>query len=100
MKPVTTTSHRSALRSTGEDRPGVVHEISTAISEAGISISRLGKVTDVPGTDGGRRFEITAQLTVPVGADLDAVLDSIGEVAKGLGIALNVEDLTGDDAGN
>jgi glycine cleavage system regulatory protein len=86
------------LRLTGDDRPGVVHEISTAISELGISISRLGTVTDLPSKDGGRRFEITAQLTVPVGADLDAVLDSIGSLAVGLGIELDVQDLTGDDA--
>jgi glycine cleavage system regulatory protein len=87
------------LRLTGEDRPGVVHEISTAISDAGISISRLGTVTDLPGDDGAKRFEITIQLTVPVGADLDAVLDSIMDAAAGLGIALDVDDLTGDDAG-
>ena len=86
------------LRLTGDDRPGVVHEISTALSDAGISISRMGTVTDLPGDDGGKRFEITAQLTVPVGADLDAVLDSLGQVAAGSGIVLNVEDLTGDDS--
>jgi glycine cleavage system regulatory protein len=87
------------LRLTGDDRPGIVHEISTAINDAGISISRLGTVTDLSAEDGGRGFEITAQLTVPVEVDLDAVLDSIGEVAVRLGIALHVEDLTGDDAG-
>jgi glycine cleavage system regulatory protein len=87
------------LRLTGEDRPGVVHEISTAISDAGISISRLGTVTDLPGEDGGKRFEITVQLSVPVGTDLDAVLDSIMDAAVSLGIAIDVEDLTGDDAG-
>jgi len=86
------------LRLTGDDRPGVIHEISTAISELGISISRLGTVTDLPGHGDGRRFEITAQLTVPVESDLDAVLDSIGELAVGLGITLDLEDLTGDDA--
>jgi len=86
------------LRLTGDDRPGIVHEISTAISELGISISRLSAVTDLSGNDGGRRFEITVRLTVPVGADLDAVLDSIGELAASSGIALDVEDLTGDDA--
>jgi glycine cleavage system regulatory protein len=85
------------LRLTGDDRPGVVHVFSTAISELGISISRLGTVTDLPGKDGGRRFEITARLTVPVATDLDAVLDSIGELAVSLGIALDVADLTGDD---
>jgi glycine cleavage system regulatory protein len=86
------------LRLTGDDRPGIVHEISTAISEAGISISRLGTVTDLPGQDGRRRFEITVRLTVPVEADLDGVLDSLGQVAAGLGIVLDVDDLTGDDA--
>ena len=84
------------LRLTGDDRPGVVHDISTAISELGISISRLGTVTDLPGKDGGRRFEITAQLAVPVGIDLDAVLDLIGALAVSLGIELDVQDLTGD----
>lgn len=87
------------LRLTGEDRPGVVHEISSAVSDLGVSISRLGTVTDLPGEDGGTRFEITVRLTVPVGTDLDAVLDSIGEVAVGSGIALSVEDLTGDAVG-
>ncbi len=86
------------LRLTGDDRPGVVHEISTAISELGVSISRLGTVTDLPGNDGARRFEITAQLTVPVEADLDVVLDSIGRLAGSLGIELTVDDLMGDDA--
>ena len=86
------------LRLTGEDRPGVVHEISTAISDAGISISRLGTVTDLPGEDGGRRFEITAQLTVPVDTDLDGFLDALTAVGDSLGIAVTVDDLTGDDA--
>jgi glycine cleavage system regulatory protein len=85
------------LRLTGDDRPGVVHEISTAVSELGVSISRLGTVTDIPGNDGATRFEITVQLTVPAGVDLDGVLDSIGALAVGLDIALDVEDLTGDD---
>ena len=86
------------LRLTGDDRPGIIHEISTAISEHGISISRLSTVTDLSGENGRPQFHITVQLAVPVGADLDAVLDSIGELAVSLGIALDVEDLTGDDA--
>ena len=86
------------LRLTGDDRPGVIHEISTAISDHGISISRLSTVTDFSGENGGRQFHITVQLTVPIVTGIDAVLDSIGELAATLGIALHVEDLTGDDA--
>ncbi len=86
------------LRLTGDDRPGVVHELSMAISELGVSISRMGTVTDLPGENGGRRFEITVRLSMPAGVDLDAVLDSIGELAAGSGISLDVDDLTGDGA--
>ncbi|MEP1124786.1 MAG: ACT domain-containing protein [Ilumatobacter sp.] len=86
------------LRLTGDDRPGVVHEISSALTALGVSISRLGTVTDLPGEGDTRRFEITVRLAVPVGADIDAVLDAIGSVAESSGIALVVDDLTGDDA--
>ena len=86
------------LRFTGDDRPGIVHEISTAISDFGISISRLGTILEEAGSDGRKQFAITAQLTVPVAVDLDAVLDSIGKLTDALGIALHVEDLTSDDA--
>jgi glycine cleavage system regulatory protein len=95
---VVTDAEEVRLRLTGDDRPGVVHAISSAISELGISISRLGTVTDLPGEGDGKRFEIIAQLSVPVGVDLDAVLDSLGELAVSLGVGLHVDDLTGDDA--
>lgn len=82
------------LRFTGDDRPGVVHQISATISEFGISISRLGTVIDTSGDVS--QFEITAQLVVPLDVDIDAVLDAVGAVTRDLGIELHVEDLTGD----
>lgn len=85
------------LRLTGDDRPGVIHEISTVISDLGVSISRLGTVTDLPGEADSGRFEITARLTVPIGTDVDAVLDSLAELAVRAGVALEIEELTGDE---
>jgi glycine cleavage system regulatory protein len=82
------------LRFTGDDRPGIVHEISTTISEFGISISRLGTAVDTSGDTS--QFEITTQLVVPVSVDLDAVLDAISRLTDDLGIALHIEDLTDD----
>ncbi|MEQ1701418.1 MAG: ACT domain-containing protein [Ilumatobacteraceae bacterium] len=84
------------LRFTGEDRPGILHEISTTLSGFGISISRLATVQE-PSADGGHHFEITAELTVPLSVDLDAVLESVGHLTDNLGIALHVEDVTGED---
>ena len=81
------------LRFTGEDRPGILHEISTTLSGFDISISRL--VTEQePSADGGHHFEITAQLVVPLSVDLDAVIEALEHVTDNLGIALHVEDLS------
>ncbi|MFZ4720548.1 MAG: glycine cleavage system protein R [Ilumatobacteraceae bacterium] len=82
------------LRFTGDDRPGILHEVSTTISGFGISISRMGSVLDTSGEVD--QFEITTLLVVPVGVDLDAVLDAITTLTASLGINLHVEDLTGD----
>lgn len=84
------------LRFTGDDRPGIVHEVSTTISEFGISISRLATVIDTSGDGEHHQFEITTELSVPFAVDLDAVLEAIGQLTDNLGIALHVEDLTGD----
>jgi glycine cleavage system regulatory protein len=87
-------AQRLLLRFTGDDRPGIVHEISTTISSFDISISRMGTVVETSGDTS--QFEITTHLVVPASVDLDAVLDAIGSLAKTLGIALHVEDLTDD----
>jgi glycine cleavage system regulatory protein len=87
-------AQRMRLRFTGDDRPGIVHEISTALSQFGISISRMGTVVETTG--GHSHFEITTQLVVPVSVDLDAVLEAVGSLTDELGIALHVEDLTDD----
>ncbi|MEN9647000.1 MAG: hypothetical protein RL238_3669 [Actinomycetota bacterium] len=82
------------LRFTGDDRPGVVHQISSTINEFGISISRLGTVIDTSGETA--QFEITTHLVIPVSVDLDAALDAITALTGELGIDLHVEDLTDD----
>jgi glycine cleavage system regulatory protein len=86
------------LRFTGDDRPGVLHDISTAISDLGISISRLGTALGEADDDGRQQFAITTRLVVPAAVDIDHVLDSIGSLADSLGIELHVEDVTDDDS--
>lgn len=82
------------LRFTGDDRPGVVHEISSVISGFGISIARLGTEVDTSGDVD--QFHITAQMVVPEAVDLDAALEAVTTLAEQLDIHLHVEDLTDD----
>lgn len=89
------------LRITGDDQPGVIHEISRRFGDLGISILRMSTVTDLTGSTGAggsKRFEFTARLAVPVQIEVDAILDSIDGLASILGIDVNVEDLTESDS--
>lgn len=84
------------LRLTGEDKPGVVHEITTAVTESGASISRMGTVTDIIGDDDVRQFEFTARLALPVDVRPYGVLDAIEARAAKLGVDVHVDDITGE----
>lgn len=86
------------IRLTGEDRPGVVQQISSALSDRGVSITRMGTVTGLVDNGATDRFEFTAQLSVPVELGIDAVTESLNETAAELGITVQVDDITGDDA--
>jgi glycine cleavage system regulatory protein len=66
----------------GDDRPGIVAEISAALAEAGVSIEEL--TTDVREAPhaGGMLFEARALLDVPAGAtqdDVQAVLEGLAD---------------------
>ncbi len=75
------------LRPIGDSRLGIPYKISSANSDFGIGAPGMGTVTDLPGENGGKRFEIAARFGVPVEIYPDAVLDSVGQFAVSLGIA-------------
>ena len=86
-------THRLHLELLGDDRPGIVAEISAALAQAGVSIEELSTdVRDAP-MSGGTLFEARAVLTAPVGADTDA----LGAVLEALADELMVELRLSDD---
>lgn len=75
-------AQRLELDLLGDDRPGIVAEISAALAEHGVGIEEL--VTDVRDAPmaGGTLFEARAVLEAPPGADLDhlrTVLEALGD---------------------
>ena len=75
-------AQRFALELLGDDRPGIVAEISAALAEHGVGIEEL--VTDVRDAphSGGVLFEAHAVLQAPPSADQDrlrAVLEALGD---------------------
>ena len=85
---------RFGLHLVGQDRPGIVHEISRVLAEQGVSIDELQTDTLSAPMSAELLFEATAQLVVPSGADLETVRGSLEALAGELMVDL---DLTGDD---
>ena len=80
-------THRLHLELLGDDRPGIVAEISAALARAGVSIEELSTdVRDAP-MAGGTLFEARAVLRAPV----EAATDALGAVLEALADELMVE---------
>lgn len=82
--PTVPASTTLVLDLVGNDRPGIVREISRALADAGVSIDELSTATrDAPMT-GGVLFEARAQLRLPTDVDLDEVRGALEAVAAEL----------------
>ena len=87
-------STRFKLRLVGQDRPGIVHEISRVLAEQHVSIDELQTATLSAPMSAELLFEATAELVVPATASLDSVRSSLESLANELMVDL---DLTGHD---
>ncbi len=65
----------------GNDRPGIVHEVSGVLSAHALSISSMTTETRDAAMAGGRLFESTVTATVPASADLDALRADLEHLA-------------------
>ncbi len=65
----------------GNDAPGIVREISTTLSEHGLSIERMSSQTRDAAMAGGRLFEALIVARVPASVDVDAVQAALEELA-------------------
>ena len=68
----------------GQDRPGIVKEVSAALARLGVNIEELESGTEAEAWSGNRLFRATLALRIPSGisaADVQAALEAIsGEI--------------------
>lgn len=81
----------ASLHLLGQDRPGIVAEISAALAAHQVGIDEL--VTDVRDAPmaGGSLFEVEARLSVPATTDLSAVRAALEQLADELMVDLSLE---------
>jgi glycine cleavage system regulatory protein len=78
----------------GLDHPGIIHEVSQALAERGVSIDELETETRDAPMAGGTVFEARAALRIPAAVSRNELEASLGRLADALAveIALNERD--------
>mgnify|MGYP003465914532 FL=1 len=74
----------------GNDRPGIVREISSTLSAHGVSIDRLSTQVRDAAMSGGALFDAGVSARVPQGADLDALRDALEQLAGEIQVDITI----------
>lgn len=73
-----------ALDLVGNDRAGIVHEITTVLANHNVNVRELETVVEAASMGGGELFRARAALLVPVSCDVDALEDELENLANDL----------------
>jgi glycine cleavage system regulatory protein len=84
----------ASLEVVGQDRPGIVREISQALARAGVNVEELHTECSSAAMSGESLFQARARLYLPMNCDLDALRHSLEKIAADLIVEVNLEPLT------
>lgn len=82
---------RYRLELVGQDRPGIVHEISEALAGRGVNITELNTKTSSAPMAGGTLFSAVAVLQVPDDAPIDELRCDLEALADELMVDLDLD---------
>lgn len=83
-RPVEKDTLEYSLDLVGNDRPGIVRDITGVLSRHNVNVHDLESVTEAASMGGAELFRATAQLAVPDGTDIDALESELEEMANDL----------------
>lgn len=84
-------THQYALALVGNDRPGIVHDITSLLTRHNVNVLNLETIVEGASMGGGELFRANAELVVPVSADIDVLEDEIEELANDLMVDITFE---------
>lgn len=77
-------THEYRLALVGNDRRGIVHDITTVLTKHRVNILNLETMAEGASMGGGDLFKARADLVVPASADLDVLESELEEIANEL----------------
>ena len=75
----------------GNDRPGIVHDITSLLTRHNVNVLNLETMVEAASMGGGELFRASAELVVPVSADIDLLESEIEELANDLMVDITFE---------
>lgn len=79
------------IRVLGNDRPGIVREVSAVLNAHALSIEEMATETRDAAMAGGRLFEASVTAKVPASVDLDALRADLERLATEIQVDVTVE---------
>jgi glycine cleavage system regulatory protein len=70
-----------AIELVGQDRPGIVREVTSALAALGVNIEDFSSRTENTAWSGELLFRARARLTVPQGVTVDAVREALEDIS-------------------
>ncbi len=85
--------HRECFRLelVGQDRPGIVREVSSALAALGVSVQELRTVVESAPMSGERIFRAQAELAPPAGVELDTIRSALEQLADDMMVDITLE---------
>ena len=79
------------LELVGNDRPGIIREITSALAQGGVNLDELSSECESAPMTGGMLFRATATLRVPPELDIDELREHLESLAQDLMVDLSLD---------
>jgi len=80
-----------ALELVGQDRPGIVHDISEVLARHAVNVHELETTVQSASMSGERLFLAHAKVSIPAATDTDKLREELEELANELMVDLSLE---------
>ena len=92
-KPEARSARQSVLEIVGQDRPGIVREISHALAGFGVNVEELETECASAAMSGETLFKARARLSIPESCDTAQVRQQLEKIAADLIVEISLADL-------
>ena len=89
----TANARETKMEIIGQDRPGIVHEISAALARAGVNVEEFSSEVTSGAMSGETLFKASARLQVPERCDVAALKAEVEKIAADLLVDVSFETM-------